>query len=113
MKLLVVFTIFVFDVLAMPQNSGSFRFSAVVPDISGHQIEFIETTSEITEAVIIEPSKQTVDGFSQCVYDFQGNRLNKGCPMMDRPPMCQKGFLVQTLVGNDFEMCCCNFSNIS
>jgi predicted Zn-ribbon and HTH transcriptional regulator len=46
----------------------------------------------------------------QCLYDFKGNRVNKGCPS-EKPPKCDKGTLVKTSVGDDFEMCCCNFSN--
>ncbi|CRL01900.1 CLUMA_CG015317, isoform A [Clunio marinus] len=46
----------------------------------------------------------------QCTYDFEGFRLNKGCVVV-MPPNCDKGNLVSTKIGEDYEMCCCNFSN--
>lgn len=47
---------------------------------------------------------------AQCLYDYKGNRVNKGCGS-EKPPKCEKGKLVQTSVGEDYEMCCCNYSN--
>lgn len=46
----------------------------------------------------------------QCLYDHNGNRVNSGC-VAEQPPKCDKGSLVSTSVGEDYEMCCCNFSN--
>lgn len=47
----------------------------------------------------------------QCLYDHNGNRVNSGCAAQ-KPPKCDKGDLVSTAVGENFEMCCCNYSNI-
>lgn len=47
---------------------------------------------------------------SQCMYDYKGNRVNKGCSS-EKPPKCDKGTVVSTAVGEDFEMCCCNYTN--
>lgn len=44
----------------------------------------------------------------QCLYDFQGNRLNMGITS-EQPPTCERGVLVATSIGDSFEMCCCNF----
>lgn len=95
---------------ASPQNMSLFRFAAVTPI---NQIEFVDQTTEMNEVVIIEPMKEMEEQFAQCLYDFQGNRINKGCALKERPPMCSRGVLVQTLVGNEHEMCCCNYSNLS
>lgn len=46
----------------------------------------------------------------QCVYDCEGNRLNKGC-RVEMPPKCGKGPLVSTMKGESYELCCCDFSN--
>lgn len=47
---------------------------------------------------------------AQCMYDYKGNRVNKGCSS-EKPPKCDKGTVVSTAVGEDFEMCCCNYTN--
>lgn len=45
---------------------------------------------------------------SQCFYNFKHERLNKECKAA-KPPKCDgAGILVQTTVGEDYEMCCCN-----
>lgn len=95
---------------ATPQNMSLFRFAAVT---SLNQIEFVDQTTEMNEVVITEPAKEMEDEFTQCLYDFQGIRVNKGCAIKERPPMCARGLLVQTLVGSEYEMCCCNYSNLS
>lgn len=46
----------------------------------------------------------------QCMYDFTGKRINQRCPC-EQPPKCERGSIVKTSVGEDFEMCCCNFTN--
>lgn len=46
----------------------------------------------------------------QCLYDHKKYRINTGCPSR-KPPKCDKGTLVLTSVGDDYEMCCCNYSN--
>lgn len=46
----------------------------------------------------------------QCTYDYKGRRINKECPC-DQPPKCERGYIVKTSVGEDYEMCCCNFTN--
>lgn len=62
----------------------------------------IETTVT-TEAPLLKTPPQ-------CVYDSEGNRLNKGC-RVEQPPKCAKGPLVSTMKGEAYEMCCCDFSN--
>jgi hypothetical protein len=48
----------------------------------------------------------------QCLYDAKGVRVNKKCEVeKGDKPKCDKGSLVATSVGDDYEMCCCNFSN--
>lgn len=47
---------------------------------------------------------------SQCLYDFRHKRVNIDCHV-EKPPKCEKGSLVQTMNGEDHEMCCCNYSN--
>lgn len=91
---------------ANPQNDSFFRFASVT---SMNQIEFAEPSTERDEVVTTESIKETKEGSAQCLYDFQGNRMTKGCAIQERPPMCSRGSLVQTLVGTDFEMCCCNY----
>lgn len=44
----------------------------------------------------------------QCLYDFSGNRLNMGFTS-EHPPKCERGTLVATTIGDDVEMCCCNY----
>lgn len=44
----------------------------------------------------------------QCMYDYRGNRLNMGITS-EHPPSCEQGVLVATSIGDDYEMCCCNF----
>ncbi|CRL01897.1 CLUMA_CG015632, isoform A [Clunio marinus] len=46
----------------------------------------------------------------KCLYDYLGNRVNEGCPS-EKPPECEKGILVQTISGEEHEMCCCNYAN--
>lgn len=47
----------------------------------------------------------------QCLYDFKNYRVNKGCNV-EMPPNCARGKLVSTKNGDDFEMCCCDFSKL-
>lgn len=61
--------------------------------------------SQESEAFAISPFSP------QCMYDFNGHRLNTDCPT-EKPPKCEKGALVLTAVGQNYEMCCCNYSNI-
>lgn len=61
------------------------------------------TTGATTEApLLLNPP--------QCVYDFEGHRLNKGC-RVEAPPTCLKGPMVSTMKGDIYELCCCDFSN--
>lgn len=48
---------------------------------------------------------------TQCFYDYARNRVNHDCNVSKMPPTCQRGNLVQTKNGEEYEMCCCNFSN--
>jgi hypothetical protein len=96
-----------------PQNNSFFRFSSV------NQMELPEMASIVTVTqqsmnleVVGEPPQEAAK-VVQCLYDFQGNRVNKGCVTAERPPRCESGSLVQTLVGNEHEMCCCNFANVA
>lgn len=45
----------------------------------------------------------------QCLYDFHGKRVNTDCNVA-KPVKCVKGSLVQTMNGEKYEMCCCNYS---
>ena len=63
-----------------------------------------------TEDLVEVEREATLTSNLQCLYDFQGNRVNKGCPISERPVKCGKGTLVQTIVGVEYEMCCCNFA---
>lgn len=45
----------------------------------------------------------------QCLYDSNNIRVNHDCHV-ELPPKCAKGTLVSTKLGDEFEMCCCNFS---
>lgn len=98
---------------ANPQNDSLFRFASVTTSMN--QIEFAEPSTERNDVVITESMKEThlmketEEGSAQCLYDFQGNRMTKGCAIKERPPMCSRGSLVQTLVGTNYEMCCCNY----
>lgn len=97
--------------IAKPQDEPKFRFSAVTPATTMHQIAFVQSTTDvIDEEVVIESTRQSSDSFAQCLYDFQGNRVNRGCVIAERPLQCSRGTLVQMLVGTEYEMCCCNFA---
>lgn len=57
------------------------------------------------------PAENTATKYApQCMYDFSGHRINQKCPC-EQPPKCERGHIVKTSVGEDFEMCCCNFTN--
>jgi hypothetical protein len=59
-----------------------------------------------------ETTKPPLPEFSErCIYDFKGNRITNRCNAQT-PPKCEGGNaveLVQTLVGTEYELCCCNF----
>lgn len=110
-KFIVNFAFFAIVVRTFPQDNY-FRFALVTPNTSVNEIEFVEPTTEMSEEAMVEPTNERQEESPQCLYDFNGNRINKGCPINERPPMCAKGFLVQTLVGSDYELCCCNYSNV-
>lgn len=110
MKIFIIITTVLINVHANPQSETGFQFSPVSPNIPPI---VSETSTSSNESMILEPVKEPQDEFVQCLYDFKGNRINKGCVITERPPTCDKGLLVQTIIGDDFEMCCCNFSNIS
>lgn len=67
-------------------------------------------------ATTIDPFNSSVEPLvesptaPQCLYDYTGFRVSQGCPAQ-LPPQCDKGVLVQTSVGEEYELCCCNFSN--
>lgn len=71
-------------------------------DVADAGAAAIETT-ETTQAPLLKNPPQ-------CVYDCEGNRLNKGC-RVEQPPKCAKGPLVSTMKGDVYELCCCDFSN--
>lgn len=48
---------------------------------------------------------------AQCLYDIARKRVNHDCLIANMPPTCEKGKLVQTMIGDEYEMCCCNYSN--
>lgn len=94
-----------------PMNQNEiFATSSSNPSSNSNEIEVVGPETQPGNPLIME----TLDGMTsiQCLYDFTGNRVNKGCPIPDRPPICPLGSLVQTIVGADaVEMCCCNYSN--
>lgn len=62
----------------------------------------------VTEASNSTATAAPTEFASQCKYNFKGERLNKGCNAA-KPIKCEgSGILVQTTVGEDYEMCCCN-----
>lgn len=65
--------------------------------------EVVNGTTTTTEAPLL-PSPR------QCLYDFKMKRVNHNCHV-EKPPKCEKGSLVQTMNGEEYEMCCCNYSN--
>lgn len=87
------------------------RFSPVTHEYNLALLE--STTLPNEEEVIIEPMKEFQDGPVQCLYDYKGNRVSRGCLSSQTPPKCEKGLLVLTMVGIELEMCCCNYLRIS
>lgn len=80
-------------------------------DIVTHPLTFAPIVNQSITEVIAAPAALEVSKFaSQCLYDFKGKRVNKSCDS-EKPPKCEKGHLVSTSVGEDYEMCCCNYSN--
>lgn len=75
---------------------------------SSSDFEFSTTTAEEENAIPETPSFSDSSA-PQCLYDFKGNRGNKGCGLAT--PTCSNGTLVQTVAGSSLEMCCCNYSN--
>lgn len=61
------------------------------------------STTTTTEAPLLASPRQ-------CLYDFKNKRVNQDCHA-EKPPKCEKGSLVQTMNGETYEMCCCNYSN--
>lgn len=106
---LLVATTILINVRANPQGEAVLQFSPVSPN----NPEEVNETSSFANESVIEPGQLAENGFVRCLYDFKGNRVNKGCVIPERPPTCEKGSLVQTIAGEELEMCCCNFSNIS
>lgn len=93
--LVVIFSVLLLKSQAMPQ----------VPDVEiddDYSLTFAPTVNSISNP---DPLAMAV----QCLYDFKKNRVNRDCKSA-KPPKCEKGDLVQTSVGEDYEMCCCNFS---
>lgn len=75
-------------------------------ELSNEQLEELIFPNETSEV----PNEVLSAFCPQCLYDFKGNRVNEGCTS-EKPPACDKGVLVITTAGDDFEMCCCNYSN--
>jgi hypothetical protein len=71
--------------------------------------QFVMTFGSINKQTMATESTKFA---SQCLYDFKGMRVSKKCDV-EKPPKCEKGTLVATSVGDDYEMCCCNYSNFS
>ena len=117
LKMLKIFVSFLSLNLVHSQNVSMFRFSAInqveLPEMAGivtvaNQSMSLGSIEELGE----KQSEANLTSNLQCLYDFQGNRVNKGCLISDRPVKCEKGTLVQTTVGVEYEMCCCNFAVI-
>lgn len=96
------------------QESGSVEdedYSADNADIVTHPLTFSPIINQAPVAVDAAPAPlEVAKHASQCLYDFKGKRVNKDCAS-EKPPKCEKGHLVSTSVGEDYEMCCCNYSN--
>jgi hypothetical protein len=45
----------------------------------------------------------------QCIYDYRGHRLNRGCNF-EEPLICMKGDLIMQRRADEIEVCCCNYS---
>jgi hypothetical protein len=90
---------------ARTQNENLFHFSQVQ-----EKMVFFGTKSpQNDEGETVEESTSVTNDISQCIYDFKGFRLNKGCTLSSQPPVCEKGVLVQTTINDEYEMCCCNY----
>lgn len=94
---------------SIPESEGLFYFA---PVDEKYNSGLIESTTSPTDEVLIDPLKESFEISVQCLYDFKGNRISRGCPIVERPIKCKKGLLVLTTVGSEFEMCCCNYSSI-
>lgn len=108
---------FLFTLLAVCAILLEIRARPQDLDDDDYQTDYTDPTTD--SVVFIPQSNQTasqtapliVPAFCpQCLYDFNGHRVNNGCS--SKPPRCEKGTLVFTSVGDDYEMCCCNYSNI-
>lgn len=111
----IIFIFVLFVVMPIETNPQSeelrLRFSPVTFE---YNLPFLEsTTLPNEEEVIIEPMKEFQDDPVQCLYDYKGNRVSRGCLSSQTPLKCEKGLLVLTMVGTEFEMCCCNYLRVS
>lgn len=105
---------FTLEVLARPQESMEDEdYGTDSADFTTHPLTFAPINNRTATALAVSAPLQSKFA-SQCLYDFNGKRLNKDCSA-ETPPKCEKGHLVSTLVGKsageEYEMCCCNFSN--
>lgn len=98
------------------QNASLFRFSAInqveIPEMAGI-VTVPQQPTNLGNNERQEEAQREITRNIQCLYDFQGNRVNKECVIADRPLKCERGTLVQTIVGSEYEMCCCNFAIIA
>ena len=112
----------IFIILALCACASSIRIHSQEVD-DDYQNDYLETSTDSNAYVNQTQDNSTVvTGHQaiplvtspycpQCLYDFKSHRINAGCPSK-KPPKCDKGTLVITSVGKDYEMCCCNYSNI-
>lgn len=68
-------------------------------------------SSELNNQATMASLLAAPDFCPQCLYDFTGHRVNRGCPLK-KQPKCEKGTLVLTSVGEAYEMCCCNHNQL-
>lgn len=45
----------------------------------------------------------------RCTYSYTGARMNKGCRAETKKCEEDSQVLVVTMVGDDYELCCCNY----
>jgi hypothetical protein len=78
------------------------------------QFIFLARTQDVAEEEAVEDSKKPTEEPllpfpPQCHYDFHLVRLNKGCRVETVKCELESQVLVQTMVGEKHEMCCCNY----
>jgi|SRR5690349_18678997 len=107
---------FTLEAYARPQNDDEDEDYATDnaetdnADIITHPLTFVPIINQ-TMLEDITPAAYELPKFaSQCLYDHKGKRVNKDCDT-EKPPKCEKGHVVSTSVGDEYEMCCCNYSN--